>query len=234
LDPPGGVSCTAAAGETTVPGLRSKSYGALQTRAISRARDNHPLTYWKPETTMATNTFLLLKALDGSGQCGSWAEFLIDMWKAHGDNGRHKVLIAQSIIALRNNQSILFLVKNWYFDPPHPVDPRTFLYEFRAQCFDKPGVPGQNNPDPPPTFKNHFIVNAGGKLYDPAYGSPTFSTTLAWENASIDGLGPHYQWGFCGVDGRDHHAGFYCGYRKSDLSTTQLLEFVDLTTERML
>lgn len=218
------VSCTAASGETTVARLRSQSYGALQTRTIRRARDNHNLTYWNPRTTSAYSTQLLLAAGDGSGQCGSWAEFLIDMWKAHGDNGGHKVGIARSISDWLGRRPMpLFLVKNWRFDPPHPANPRTFHYEFQVKCFETPGVPGQNSPNPPPHFLNHFIVIASGEFYDPSYGSPTFSTKLAWENASIDGLG----------DG-NYARGNHGGYRKSALSTTQLLEFVDLDTGTML
>jgi hypothetical protein len=214
------VSCAAASAETTVTGLRTKSYAALQTRDIKRKRDNHDLTYWNPQTTTAHNTQLLLAAADGSGQCGSWAEFLVDMWKSHGDNGGHKVGIASSIDDWLNSRNMsLFLVKNWRFDPPHPANPFTFHYEFLVKCFETAGVPGQNSPNPPPHFLNHFIVIAGGKFYDPSYGSPAFSTKLEWENASIDGLG----------DG-NYGAGKHGGYRKSDLSTTLLLEFIDLVT----
>lgn len=218
------VSCAAAAGETSVAGLRSNSYGALQGRAITRARDGHNLTYWNPRTTRASSTRLLLAATDGSGQCGSWAEFLIDMWKAHGDDGGHKVGVARSISDwLNRNPMPLFLVKDWRFDPPHPADPSSFSYEFKVTCFELPGVPGQNSPNPPPHFLNHFIVIADGQFYDPSYGSAPFANKLAWENASIDGLGNgNYQ--------RGNHG----GYRKAVLAATQLLEFVDLTTSAML
>ncbi len=218
------ISCAAAPGETTAAGLRSRSYAALQTRAIKRKRDNHDLTYWNPDTTTAYNTRLLLAAADGSGQCGSWAEFLVDMWKSHGDNTGHKVGIAQSIDAWLNSRAMpLFLVKNWRFNPPHPTNPRTFHYEFEVKCLEQPGGPGQNSPNPPPHFLNHFIVTAGGDFYDPSYGSPVVSAKLAWENASIDGLGNgNYQ--------RGNHG----GYRKSDLSAEQLLEFVDLVTSTRL
>ena len=218
------VSCAAASGKTTIAELRTLSYGALQTRAIKRARDKHDLTYWNPQIPGASSTQLLLAAPNGSGECGAWADFLIDMWKAHGDDRGHKVIIAQDIIQFINNLPVaLFLVKDWRFDPPHPSNPRTFHYEFQNKCFETPGVPGQNNPNPPPHFANHFIVIADGKFYDPSYGSPVFSTKLEWENASIDGLG-----------NGNYKRGNHGGYRKSDLSSTQLLQFADMNTGKFL
>lgn len=214
------VSCAAASAETTVAGFRSTSYAALQTRDIKRKRDSHDLTYWNPRTTSASSTRDLLAAADGSGQCGAWAEFLVDMWKCHGDDGGHKVGIARNINDWLNGRPMpLFLVKNWRFKPPHPRNPRTYHYKFQDKCFEAAGVPGQNSPNPPPHFVNHFIVFAGGEFYDPSYGSPPFSTTLKWENASIDGLGTG-----------NYAPGNYGGYRKSDLRTIQLLEFLDFET----
>ena len=51
------------------------------------------------------------------------------------------------------------------------------------------GVPGQGNPDPPGAFENHYIVSYGGLWYDPSYGTGPFLTTIAHEEASIDGIG---------------------------------------------
>jgi len=219
------ISCTAAAGETTEAGMRTKSYDAFQTRALKRKRDGHDLTYWNPRTTNAWDTKKLLAAADGSGQCGSWAESLVDMWQAHGDDSGHKVIISQDILKFSRNEYVpLFLVKNWTFDPPHPADPKTFSYAYTTKCHEKPGAPGQNSADPPPHFQNHFIVVSDGKLYDPSYGSPVFTNTLDWENASIDGLGTHSWADPSGLG----------GYRKSALTSTQLLQFVDIVTSAYL
>ncbi len=59
---------------------------------------------------------------------------------------------------------------------------------------DQPGIPGQNNPNPPGSFENHFIVLFNNQYYDPSYGDgPYGGQTLdiahaAWEDASIDGF----------------------------------------------
>jgi hypothetical protein len=51
-----------------------------------------------------------------------------------------------------------------------------------------PGLPGQNNEEPPPTFRNHWIVKYDGKFYDPSYGAGPFATENDHENAAIDGI----------------------------------------------
>jgi len=216
------VSCTAASAETTVTGLRSKSYAALRTLDIKRKRDNQDLTYWNPRRPTASSIRSLLYSANGSGECGAWAEFLVDMWKSHGDDGGHKALISRSISdfrhRIRRRTMQFFLVKNWLFYPPHPAVPEKFVYKLHLECIETPGVAGQNSPNPPPAFKNHFIVIVpnvrGSKFYDPSYGSQVFSTMLAWENDSIDGL----------------LSGNLTGYRKSYLRSTQLLELEDLKT----
>lgn len=215
------VSCVAASGKTTVDDLRSASYGALETRSIRRKRDGHPLTYWNPRTTTAWSIQRLLAAADGSGQCGSWAEFLVAMWKSHGDDGGHKVVIARSIDKFKaQTGDTLFLVKKWTFvEPLYRADARTFHYRYGVNCKEGKPTPGQTSRNPWPEFYNHFIVIADTKYYDPSYGSPIFRNKLKWENASIDGL----------------HRGEYCGYRKSLLDESdQLLEFEDLETGKRL
>lgn len=48
--------------------------------------------------------------------------------------------------------------------PGNPADPN-------ANCHDRNGVGGQGVANPQPYFYNHWIVNYGGKLFDPSYGS---------------------------------------------------------------
>lgn len=50
------------------------------------------------------------------------------------------------------------------------------------------GLFGQNNPEPPPTFGNHWITKYGGQFYDPSYGAGPFPTENDHENAAIDGF----------------------------------------------
>jgi hypothetical protein len=53
---------------------------------------------------------------------------------------------------------------------------------------NQPGIPGQNNPEPPPFFGNHFVVEYQGSVYDPSYGAGPFASELDHKNAAIDGI----------------------------------------------
>jgi hypothetical protein len=127
----------------------------------------------------------MLAAADGSGQCGAWAQFLIDMFKAHGITTADRVEVVRSIPE-RNN--VGFLVKNWNFNTPPATSANSFTH-LDAQMTKMPGIPGQSNPNPPPAFFNHFIVVYNLALYDPSYGAGPFNNQLlSWEDAAIDGL----------------------------------------------
>lgn len=203
------ISCRAAAGEATEAGLVSKAYAPFQGRALNRKRDGRGLTYWNPDTTTCTNTRELLAHADGSGQCGSWSELLIDMFKCHGITSAAKIYIGKSIPA----GTIGFLVKDWNFiGSGTGAAPWTHI--MGSECVDLPGVPGQRNPNPPGGFFNHFIVLHDGQLYDPSYGSAPVSTKLIWENGAIDG---------CFKSGR-------AGFQKATYSGTNLLRFYNLVT----
>jgi hypothetical protein len=203
------ISCRAAAGDMTVAALVAHAFGPFTSRSLNRKRDNQPLTYWNPDTTTVTNTHDLLAAGDGSGQCGSWSEFFIDMLKAHGITDAHKILIVRD-----KGRSIDFLVKNWRFNHPPASASSAFTHKLNTECVKQPGIPGQNNPNPPPAFQNHFIVLHGGLFYDPSYGAGPVPNQLSWESGAIDGL----------TDGA------LAGFDKSLNFTTRLLEFWDLNT----
>ena len=206
------ISCRAAHGETTENGLVTKAYARFQSRALNRKRDGQGLTYWNPDTTVCTNTRLLLASADGSGQCGSWSEFLIDMFKCHGITTAHKILVVRSKAA-HLSSSAGFLVKNWKFNGTGSK-PAPWTHVMGTECVNLPGVPGQRNPEPPPAFFNHFIVLHGGKFYDPSYGSAPVATQSEWENASIEGL----------------FSGGNAGFPKASNTAKNLLEFWDLNT----
>jgi hypothetical protein len=203
------ISCRAARGDSSPASLVSHVFTPLSTRSITRKRDGHALTYWNPPTTRATNTQLLLAAADGSGQCGSWSEFLLDMYKVHGISNADKILIQRD-----SRRSLGFLVKNWRFNHPPPSSASSLTHLIGSECVELPGIPGQTNPNPPPAFVNHFIVRFSGQFYDPSYGAGPFSDQLTWERAAIDGL-------------RDTTR---AGFDKSLNLSTKLLEFTDLTT----
>jgi hypothetical protein len=212
------ISCRAARGETTPGGVIRKSFVPLTTRSVKRKRDSRTLTYWNPDTTTVTNTRDLLASADGSGQCGSWAEFLIDMYKAHGITTAKKIVIVRNIPDFSNSR-IGFLVKSWTFHTPPATTHNTFTHS-QSQVTENPGVPGQSNANPPPAFFNHFIVLADGKLYDPSYGAGPINNKVAWESGSIDGLfrrtPPPMMHGF--------------DKRKPAIASANILEYYDLST----
>jgi hypothetical protein len=183
------ISCRAATGKTTAPDVIRSVFTPLTSRSLSRKRDGHDLTYWNPPgpACSATSTALVLAAANGAGQCGSWAEFLIDIYKTHGITSGDKILIVRSVSAWRT-ASEGFLVKHWVFDHPPASSGTAYTHYVPSQCRPGAGLPGQRNPSPPPGFFNHFIVQADGKLWDPSYGAGPFADKLAWENAAIDGL----------------------------------------------
>lgn len=55
---------------------------------------------------------------------------------------------------------------------------------------DAPGVPGQNNANPPGWFAwgDHVIAVYQGQIYDPSYGTGPFPNLGAWANGSLAGF----------------------------------------------
>jgi hypothetical protein len=199
------ISCKAAHGATSASQLIREAYVPFMSRTLTRMRDGRLLTYWEPKDTNATCTADLLQMGHGGGQCGSWAEFLIDMYKCHGEKGRKIEVVVT--LAYARARSVGFLVKHWMFWGNGSYAP-PFTHLEGTECLSFP-VAGQGNDDPWPNFTNHFIVRADGLFLDPSYGSPPFFTELEWENASIDGL----DWNWRG------------GFRKDEYLTVRLLQF---------
>ena len=126
--------------------------------------------------------------------------FLVKNWSfashiQHGPNGVMDSIVSNDDIILDNKISpgpngILdslpsgddVIVDGYYNGSPYPYRP--FF-----DAINQIGVPGQGNPDPPGAFENHYIVSYGGLWYDPSYGTGPFLTTIAHEEASIDGIG---------------------------------------------
>lgn len=179
------ISCRAAQGETTEARVVTQSFVPFTSRALNRKRDGRGLTYWNPNTTTCTNTRLLLASADGSGQCGSWAELLVDMYKVHGITSADKVVVVVTVSAWQTSTQG-FLVKNWQWNAG--TQPAPWTHRMGSDVVNQPGIPGQRNPEPPPAFFNHFIVTHGGKLYDPSYGGGPFNDQATWESGALDGL----------------------------------------------
>ncbi|RYZ17417.1 MAG: hypothetical protein EOO70_02010 [Myxococcaceae bacterium] len=203
------ISCRSAHGKKTADELADVIFTPFRSMSVRRKRDGKSLTYWNPETTTATNTRQLLSQQDGSGQCGSWAEFLVDMFKAHGLQDASKVLVVCDLD--RSDKSLQgFLVKHWAFTGAGSLRGRTaqldpklygahtasYTHEMNDDCTQLMGAAGQGNPEPPPAFYNHFIVVRGNRFYDPSYGT-TFTTQRLWEEGSIDGLYISFRVNWC-------------------------------------
>lgn len=210
------ISCRSAHGATTAARLIRDGYSQYTSRALTRMRDGRGLTYWNPDTTRAMNTEQLLARGDGSGQCGSWSEFLIDMYKCHGESGQ-KIIVVVSIPDFYNSFSddptvragaAGFLVKNWRF-VGKGTRKAPWTHVMHIDCEKMPGIPGQRNDNPPPAFYNHFIVHALGQYYDPSYGGGPIANQDDWENGAIDGL----------------FRGSFCGYPKSLYPNARLVQF---------
>lgn len=190
------LSCRAAQGATTEAAVVAQTFVPFTTRALTRKRDGVGLTYWNPNTTTCTNTRLLLASADGSGQCGSWAELLVDTFKVHGITSADKVVVVVTVAAWTSSTQG-FLVKNWQWNAA--TQPVPWTHRMGIDVVNQPGIPGQRNPEPPPAFFNHFIVTHGGLLYDPSYGGGPFASQAIWETGGLDGL----------------FAGALCGFQKS-------------------
>lgn len=63
-----------------------------------------------------------------------------------------------------------------------------YPYTIGSSVNNLPGIGGQDNPEPPEAFYNHFIVKYGGMIYDPSYGAGPYGSENAHENAAIDGI----------------------------------------------
>ncbi len=207
------ISCRAAHGQTVEAALVTHCFNPFKSRSLARKRDGHVLTYWNPNTTRATNTQQLLAQSNGSGQCGAWSEFLIDMYKCHGITSADKILVVRTLAA-HSSATEGFLVKNWTF-VGSGSGAAPWTHKMGTECQEQPGIPGQENPNPPPAFFNHFIVKYGSNLFDPSYGVGPVSTKLGWENGAIDGLFNDTRW---------------TGFRKASHSSSNLLEFWNLRT----
>jgi hypothetical protein len=180
------ISCRSAHTKTTAKDLVASAFKYFRRRSIKRMRDGTGLTYWNPTSTTATNTRELLGRPDGSGQCGSWSEFLIDAYKLHGVLDGEKVLVVRDLTSWQAGMEG-FLVKNWEFVGSGSL-PVPYTHKMGSECQDRPGIPGQGNPDPPPAFYNHFIVRCFGAFYDPSYGVGPVRDQHAWEKGGIAGL----------------------------------------------
>lgn len=59
-------------------------------------------------------------------------------------------------------------------DGVRPGERYPYLPGFDAR--NQLGIAGQNNPEPEPGFRNHFLLRYEGQIYDPSYGTGPFGS----------------------------------------------------------
>jgi hypothetical protein len=186
-------------GKTNESDVISAIWSDFTDREVGRM-DGTQLRYWAGRTATAVNTRELLA--HANGQCGSWAELLIDTYGAIGVQGARKFMVFsadQPIDPVTGLYALPWrtgmLVKNWEFNGAGgspATSPYTYIIDLDdptvSEVKPKVGVPGQGNPDPPSAFANHFVVRLADAYYDPSYGGGPYRTENEWENAALDGF----------------------------------------------
>jgi hypothetical protein len=199
-------SCTGGAGAANDQQLITGAFNPLTGRNLVRKRDGVALCYWDPpaappqvpQSSDVWRTALLLAAPLGRGHCGSWAEFLMDMFKVHGVITGHKVNVTRAavvqqigppVVVLAANVGRGFMVATWNFAGAAARSATDLTHTQGADCNPGAYSPGQNNVRPPAAFFNHWVVycTTDNRIYDPSYGHD-FPTPAAWEPPSISGL----------------------------------------------
>ena len=122
----------------------------------------------------------------GKGQCNSWTDFFED------------VLLAQGVsltIQQRKISAVVgtgFIVEShWQWEEPQEFAdaPEDFNYLQNENIWDGIGaeLDGQGYSNGMKAdFKNHWIIQINGKIYDPSYGG-FFNTLAEWEEAAVVG-----------------------------------------------
>ena len=131
----------------------------------------------------------MLADATGNGQCGAWADLLLECWKA---NNIPNVVIVQIDDPTTNNIDG-FVVKNLGFGTAsHPGDaPWKYI---AGNITSTTGIAGQNTTTPSSKdFDLHYMVRDTGTYayYDPSYGTTVSGATLDaargnWRDAALD------------------------------------------------
>lgn len=194
------LSCRNADGEEDVDKIREKIWEEFEDRKVFRNDDLKQLTYWLSGQPRAATTTGLLRDSSADGQCGAWAEFLIDAWASQGievsRDGKDAGKAAKVYVEPKDphKEDIEILVKNWDFEAPRFNAPDKFNYVLFFDVKRVAGVPAQGNdmdkkdnaPRPVKNFGEHFIVEFGGQYYDPSYGMKSLKAD--WEDDAIAGF----------------------------------------------
>jgi hypothetical protein len=197
-------------GATNEPTAFTNTWSQLAGPANVTTWDSKPLYYYRDGfgwDNSALNTAQLLlsanstNAWAGHGQCGSFANLLIDSLRING--------ISSDWVTAEATNGDFFIVKDWGFSatPSYSSEPNykwrlTLVWEAAAGYPGMVPAPagsvygdltkqatliGQNTAPPSEEwFIRHFFVKYGGSYYDPSYGG-TYSDENDFEDQAVEG-----------------------------------------------
>jgi hypothetical protein len=191
-----GIGCEAAKG--TPAGQDAQALQAIwnkfSSRNVSRVNSSTPMTYYGDPNTKNLTTERLLTT--GDGQCGAWANLFGATLRAQGIGGA-KVIEVTGWDAARG-QAAGLLVNNWAFHGEGSLDAfGEYRYKIdlsartdpsKSDAIPLPGLAGQGGTNPPHDFVRHYLVEVGGRYYDPSYGGASYASQPEWENAALAGF----------------------------------------------
>jgi hypothetical protein len=166
------IGCTNASQKTRADQVVTKIWSEFSDLDVKRI-DGTQLTYWGEtvrgdhENPDFLKTTTLLQR--GDAKCAAWANFFNDCLLVQGiDGGTVKRIVPKP----QPGRTVVGLaINNWDLNANPPKD--------------LPGIPGQNNPNPPSTFLDHAVVQYQDKLYDPSYGGTPYNNIVSWEDTSL-------------------------------------------------
>lgn len=134
----------------------------------------------------------------GDGRCGSFQELMIDVLLEQGIVTAHPTTeeplpryeaaaITDYVATYGSDPTLAYTIREVFF-----VKSWTLNVANRFAPIDNFGAPAQGNKNPIAIFGDHALVEIGGKIYDPSYGTGPFNSVLDWEDASIDGYGVQF------------------------------------------
>lgn len=173
------------------------------------------MKYWGNPSSFGSaggvSTEWLLRNRDG--KCGAWERFFVDVLRSQGIDATMKNYFAPNLSRAKINFGFFpspdeeetayrtafnaRLVANGQatqiiYSYPVPV---LFIksWSIGTDKFAPVQIPNQNpaqgNPSPQAFFTDHLLVEYGGRLYDPSYGSGPSANQQAWETVALEAFG---------------------------------------------
>jgi hypothetical protein len=150
------IACRQAAGQSTEAAIVAAVFTPFAARNLRRVGDGSQLSYWLGGQ-QRDELEAVLKLPAPNGTCQAFAQLLGAVYAAHGIGGQ-----------------IVRVESDWAF----------LKGDCEAEIFINTALPAHANQNPPPYFRNHFIVRApDGQYYDPSYGLGPYQDEAAWKVA---------------------------------------------------